>query len=56
MTQCSQLELLFQDLGSREVLARFLSHGTVGLRNTQAVREALLSIGRTPRGHAPSLP
>jgi HEAT repeat protein/cyclophilin family peptidyl-prolyl cis-trans isomerase len=36
--------------GARDVLARFLSRGTVGLRNTQAIREALLSIGRTPRG------
>lgn len=36
--------------GAREALARFLSRGTVGLRNTQAIREALLSIGRTPRG------
>jgi HEAT repeat protein/cyclophilin family peptidyl-prolyl cis-trans isomerase len=36
--------------GAREVLARFLSRGTVGLRNTPAIREALLSIGRTPRG------
>jgi HEAT repeat protein/cyclophilin family peptidyl-prolyl cis-trans isomerase len=37
-------------VGARGVLERFLLHGTVGLRNTQAIREALLSIGRTPRG------
>src|SRR4051812_8447524 len=36
--------------GAREVLARFLSRGTVAGRNSQAIREALLSIGRTPRG------
>jgi len=36
--------------GAREVLGRYLAKGTVGERNTQAIREALLSIGRTPRG------
>src|ERR1043165_3172091 len=33
--------------GAREVLARFLSTGTVSSRNTTALREALLAIGRS---------
>lgn len=36
--------------GARDILARFLGRGAVDGGNTQAIREALLAIGRTPRG------